>query len=896
MKNNVDQIRAYQANFARNVKKVTTLSGVVLATASFLLLVQPQAAQAETTPATTVSQAVSAASQASAPATPASSASDASASSVAAPASASAPTSAVNSASSSASASAANVTSSTNSSEPALYKAADANTPTVATNPDVVANAVNTTSAPNIKTYTPSNNAGSVTKKGSYSTSADAIDVSSYQGAMSVNTYTNLKNQGVKYVIVKLTQGTTYVNPYAGTQIANAKAAGLTVYAYDYVTFTSTGAAQAEAAYFAAAARRFGLGKDTLMIADVEDDVVKRGDITSLLNAYWAALSAQGFTNHAVYTGYYFDQQYKVSSTVGKSRTWIAAYYYSYWKNTILNSGYGAWQYTDSFNGIDGSIDMGLFSSNVAKNGESYENGHWYLYQGGVKQTGFMRLTDGRVVYYNGAGQMQYGAQTMNGVQYYFSTWNGAMQTGQVTINGATYYYDQATGQRQTGLVYNAASKIFQYYDLKTGKLLTSASGTTVGSLRVQANGTVDVKTLTSGLNIINGERYYYNATTKTLVSGFVTTGGKTYYFDPTTKKAVTGQMALGGHWYGFSSDGVMQTGFTKLSDGRIVYYAANGQMQYGEKAINGHWYYLDTWDGHLVKGFTTLKDGRTVYYAMNGQMQYGFQKIGGKTYYLDTWDGHQIKNGEKAIDGHWYYFDANGVMATGFTKLKDGRTVYYNSNGQMLNGFQKINDKTYYFDTWNGHQVKNGEKALNGNWYYFDANGVMATGFTKLKDGRTVYYNSNGQMLNGFQKINGKTYYFDTWDGHQVKNSEKAIDGHWYYFDANGVMATSLVTLKDGRTVYYGADGQMKYGWQKINGKTYYFDTWNGHQVKNGEKAINGFWYYFNQNGIFQTGWVTLPDGRRVYYDKQGHMVYGTQTIDGKTYTFDRVTGALKN
>ena len=258
MKNNVDQIRAYQANFARNVKKVTTLSGVVLATASFLLLVQPQAAQAETTSATTVSQSTSAASQASAsaPATLASSASDASASSVAAPASASAPTSAANRASSSASASVANATSSTNSSESALYKAADANTPTVATNPDVVASAVNTTSAPNIKTYTPSNNAGSVTNKSSYSTSADAIDVSSYQGAMSVNTYTNLKNQGVKYVIVKLTQGTTYVNPYAGTQIANAKAAGLTVYAYDYVTFTSTGAAQAEAAYFAAAARR----------------------------------------------------------------------------------------------------------------------------------------------------------------------------------------------------------------------------------------------------------------------------------------------------------------------------------------------------------------------------------------------------------------------------------------------------------------------------------------------------------------------------------------------------------------------------------------------------------------------------------------------------------------
>jgi hypothetical protein len=37
--------------------------------------------------------------------------------------------------------------------------------------------------------------------------SADAIDVSSYQGAMSVGTYSWLKSLGVKYVIVKLTQG-----------------------------------------------------------------------------------------------------------------------------------------------------------------------------------------------------------------------------------------------------------------------------------------------------------------------------------------------------------------------------------------------------------------------------------------------------------------------------------------------------------------------------------------------------------------------------------------------------------------------------------------------------------------------------------------------------------------
>ena len=30
-------------------------------------------------------------------------------------------------------------------------------------------------------------------------------------------------------------------------------------------------------------------------------------------------------------------------------------------------------------------------------------------------------------------------------------------------------------------------------------------------------------------------------------------------------------------------------------------------------------------------------------------------------------------------------------------------------------------------------------------------------------------------------------------------------------------------------KTVYYNYDGWMLYGWQTINGKRYYFDTFNG-------------------------------------------------------------------
>ena len=96
------------------------------------------------------------------------------------------------------------------------------------------------------------------------------------------------------------------------------------------------------------------------------------------------------------------------------------------------------------------------------------------------------------------------------------------------------------------------------------------------------------------------------------------------------------------------------------------------------------------------------------------------------------------------------------------------------------------------------------------------------------------------------------------------VVNQEEHLADHWYYFGANGQMQTGFVTLKDGRLVYYNADGQMQYGEQKINGKWYHFQTDNGDTAR---------------------GWYTLEDGRRVYYDVDNSgagqgMLHGMQKV----------------
>lgn len=192
----------------------------------------------------------------------------------------------------------------------------------------------------------------------------NTLDISAYQPNIPVATYQQYHNQGINNVIVKLSEGSGWVNTFAQQQVTRASQAGMNVAAYHFVRFTTASEAQAEAQLFARMARGIGLGNNTLMIADVEQvPQTQYAGIANNLNVFWRTLDSLGFTNHGVYTGLYYDYQYKVSSTVGKARTWVAAY--GNFRNTVQSQGYGAWQYTDNWNGthIDASIDLGMFAS-----------------------------------------------------------------------------------------------------------------------------------------------------------------------------------------------------------------------------------------------------------------------------------------------------------------------------------------------------------------------------------------------------------------------------------------------------------------------------------------------------------------------------------------------------
>ena len=163
---------------------------------------------------------------------------------------------------------------------------------------------------------------------------------------------------------------------------------------------------------------------------------------------------------------------------------------------------------------------------------------------------------------------------------------------------------------------------------------------------------------------------------------------------------------------------------------------------------------------------------------------------------------------------------------------------------------------------------------------------------FAKLSNGKTVYYDSEGKIQYGLQIINGKFYYFNTENGEMCTNKELEINNNWYNFTSDGSASTGFTKLASGKTVYYNAQGQMQYGLQTINGKIYYFNPWSGEMYAGKEAQVNDKWYNFTSDGSASTGFTKLASGKTVYYNDQGQMQHGEKRIDNKWFYFSENTG----
>ena len=78
--------------------------------------------------------------------------------------------------------------------------------------------------------------------------------------------------------------------------------------------------------------------------------------------------------------------------------------------------------------------------------------------------------------------------------------------------------------------------------------------------------------------------------------------------------------------------------------------------------------------------------------------MQTGFIDLGSKKVYYNE-DG-TMHYGEKNIDGSWYYFKpGTGAMATGWTEHHGHRYYYDDTEGKMYHGIERIERVRYDFD-----------------------------------------------------------------------------------------------------------------------------------------------------------------------------------------------------
>ena len=183
------------------------------------------------------------------------------------------------------------------------------------------------------------------------------VDVSSHNGHISKEDYQRLAEKGVSGVVVKLTEGTSYKNPYAISQSQNAQAAGMQVSAYAFSHYTNEAEARAEARYFSEEARRLNLPSSTVMVNDIEDSDML-SNINTSTQAWADEMRRMGFSNLMYYTSASWLDRNNLrtkgpiqTERFGLENFWVAQYPTSKLsaddaKTLKYNSEAGAWQFT----------------------------------------------------------------------------------------------------------------------------------------------------------------------------------------------------------------------------------------------------------------------------------------------------------------------------------------------------------------------------------------------------------------------------------------------------------------------------------------------------------------------------------------------------------------------
>ena len=188
------------------------------------------------------------------------------------------------------------------------------------------------------------------------------IDVSEYQGYIN---YNSVRDAGIDIVYIRTSEGTNFIDPYFRENYNNAKAAGLKVGFYHYVTSRSTQEAIEEADYFASVIN--GTSPDCLLAMDFEYfGGLSNSEVNAISIAFLQRLEEVTGKKAIVYSDAY-NAGNVFDSSLSSYPLWIAEYGVEepeLFRNWSVWTGF---QYSDTgrVSGINGNVDLDRFTEDI---------------------------------------------------------------------------------------------------------------------------------------------------------------------------------------------------------------------------------------------------------------------------------------------------------------------------------------------------------------------------------------------------------------------------------------------------------------------------------------------------------------------------------------------------
>lgn len=185
----------------------------------------------------------------------------------------------------------------------------------------------------------------------------DMVDVSNNNGAMTVANFQDMHdNYGVKAVVTKISEGTSFKDSTAANNIATAQQAGMYINGYHFARYNSVASAIAEADYAGKLAQADGLPAGAVLATDVESS--EQSSVSEAQNdadnqAFMKEVAKYGYRSTIYTMGSW------VGSVMSVDSGWIASYPYDPTDQEWYTSNHG-WQWSSSytFNGSYGNFDV----------------------------------------------------------------------------------------------------------------------------------------------------------------------------------------------------------------------------------------------------------------------------------------------------------------------------------------------------------------------------------------------------------------------------------------------------------------------------------------------------------------------------------------------------------